>query len=63
MSSRESRSGVGSPSVERLETAGLVAVYFYDDAENRPARTMLWPDEADALAVELRRAAKDVRDV
>lgn len=51
-----------TPHVERLEAAGLVLAAFYDDDENRVAKTLLLPDEADALADELRAAAKEVRE-
>jgi hypothetical protein len=51
------------PSVETLESAGLVAVYFYDDVEDRHGKTLLWPDEADTLAAKLTTAAQEIRDV
>jgi cell division inhibitor SulA len=50
-------------SVERLESAGLVSVVIYNDDQDGYARTLLWPDEADALAAELRSAAEDIRNV
>lgn len=48
-------------SVERLETAGLVTLTA-DDADGWFNRYSLTPDEADALADDLRAAAEGVRN-
>jgi hypothetical protein len=53
----------GEPTIERLESAGLVAVYFYADSTDETEKALLFPDEADRLAEKLREAAQDVRDV